>query len=191
MILLLSGLCPLTSFGSTFAKQLGFSTSAVGFVYSISIVLSIFARLIFGYVADKFQKHKTLLISFIFTCACSILLLALFPQTKIHEVFVSFDENATKLTICFPDGMKTDTFLSDGKLCEVIKPCWSLNNFYKSNMVLAIWCTYYSCFHFMQMYCGGRSFSILFEKNKGRIKNSLSYSYMIDIDESFKKLVSN
>ncbi|XP_065211564.1 major facilitator superfamily domain-containing protein 6-A-like [Planococcus citri] len=120
-----AGMSPLTTFGPTVAKQLRFSASAVGFAYFTSIVLSIFGRLIFGYLADKLRIHKALLILSTLLCSLAILSIALFPQqtTDGQDVFEKayvIHENNTSFEICFVNDRWSSLKENlNGKVCRM------------------------------------------------------------------------
>lgn len=48
-----------------YARQLGFSTFVVGIIYSILPILGLIAKPLFGAIADRYQRHKAMFISFI------------------------------------------------------------------------------------------------------------------------------
>ncbi|XP_065211563.1 uncharacterized protein LOC135839464 [Planococcus citri] len=120
-----AGQCPLSTFGSTIGRQLRFSASSVGFVYFTSMVLSIFGRLIFGYLADKFRIHKALLILSTLLCSLAILSMALIPQQtqdcqEVFEKAYVFHENDTSFEICFVNNEWSSLKeILNGKVCRM------------------------------------------------------------------------
>lgn len=67
-------------FGSTIAKQFGFSTSAVGLIFFFVPLGSLFCRVILGMVADKYHLLKTIKTVCLMTCAVTVLLLSFLPK---------------------------------------------------------------------------------------------------------------
>ncbi|KAK7584181.1 hypothetical protein V9T40_005144 [Parthenolecanium corni] len=78
--LMYAGICPMAIFGSTIAKQFGFSTSAVGLIFFFVPLGSLFCRVILGMVADKYHLLKTIKTVCLMTCAVTVLLLSFLPK---------------------------------------------------------------------------------------------------------------
>lgn len=55
---------PVVPFIPTFAKQLGYSASIVGQIYFLLPIVGMIAKPLFGYIADRFNRHKFLFILF-------------------------------------------------------------------------------------------------------------------------------
>ncbi|XP_054735184.1 major facilitator superfamily domain-containing protein 6 isoform X1 [Anastrepha obliqua] len=55
-----AGTSPVMPFMPTLARQLGFSTVVIGIMYTILPIVGMLAKPIFGFVADRYQRHRTL-----------------------------------------------------------------------------------------------------------------------------------
>lgn len=78
-----AGTGPITPYLSTYARQLGFSSVVVGFVYTILPISGMLAKPLFGSIADRFHCQKILfLASQILTAAA---FLAVFYSPKIES----------------------------------------------------------------------------------------------------------
>ncbi|XP_036326884.1 major facilitator superfamily domain-containing protein 6-like protein A isoform X2 [Rhagoletis pomonella] len=55
-----AGTAPVMPFMPTLARQLGFSTVVVGTMYAILPIVGMLAKPLFGFIADRYQRHRTL-----------------------------------------------------------------------------------------------------------------------------------
>lgn len=60
----ISGTAPVQPFMPTFARQLGFSATVVGSIYTVLPIIGMLAKPIFGAIADRFQRQKLLFMIF-------------------------------------------------------------------------------------------------------------------------------
>jgi len=65
ILLTAAGTSPLTPYLTTVAKQRGYSARLVGAVFSVLPLTAVFARPVFGAVADHFRCQKTMFMCFI------------------------------------------------------------------------------------------------------------------------------
>ncbi|XP_075229536.1 major facilitator superfamily domain-containing protein 6-like [Lycorma delicatula] len=68
-----AGIAPIILFMSTYAKEFGFSSGVVGFIYTILPIMGMLAKLFLGAIADKFQSHK-----FVVLCSLSLAMISFF-----------------------------------------------------------------------------------------------------------------
>lgn len=93
---LIAGTAPVVPFMPTFAKQMGFSSVVVGTIYTILPIIGMVAKPIFGLIADRFQRHKSLFLLFQLITAVAffcILGIPSIPQ-KSSAVFMCNDNSA-------------------------------------------------------------------------------------------------
>uniref|UniRef100_A0A0A1XKW3 Major facilitator superfamily domain-containing protein 6 n=1 Tax=Zeugodacus cucurbitae TaxID=28588 RepID=A0A0A1XKW3_ZEUCU len=55
-----AGTAPVMPFMPTLARQLGFSTVVIGTMYTILPIVGMLAKPLFGFIADRYQRHRTL-----------------------------------------------------------------------------------------------------------------------------------
>lgn len=67
-------------FGSTIAKQFGFSTSTVGLIFFFVPLSSLVGRVILGMVADKYHLLKTIKMVCLTMCAVTVLIISFLPK---------------------------------------------------------------------------------------------------------------
>ncbi|XP_056634030.1 major facilitator superfamily domain-containing protein 6-like isoform X2 [Diorhabda sublineata] len=77
-----AGSGPVTPYLSIYARQLGFSSIVVGFMYTILPIFGMVAKPIFGTIADKFRCQKRLFLAAQILTA--IAFLVIFYSPKIH-----------------------------------------------------------------------------------------------------------
>jgi len=70
LVLTDTGASPLTPYLTTMAKQRGYSAQLVGVIFSVLPLAAVFARPIFGAVADRFRCQKTM-----FLCSIVVVIL--------------------------------------------------------------------------------------------------------------------
>ncbi|KAH8300485.1 hypothetical protein KR018_008665 [Drosophila ironensis] len=58
-----AGTAPVVPFMPTLAGQLGYSTTVVGTMYMILPIIGMLAKPLFGYIADRFHRHRFLFLS--------------------------------------------------------------------------------------------------------------------------------
>ncbi|KAG5321646.1 MFSD6 protein, partial [Pseudoatta argentina] len=85
---------PMVQFLPTIGKQLGFSATVVGTIYTVLPISGLIAKPLFGGLADKFKLHKTIFLIFE-----AILAIAFFSIYFIPEI----DKNANVTLICDKD----------------------------------------------------------------------------------------
>lgn len=74
------GMCPWIYYGTTIAKNLGFSANTAGLMNSISILMAISSRSVAGILGDKFHINKFILVSSLTICAIAHLFVIFVPK---------------------------------------------------------------------------------------------------------------
>ncbi|XP_013146484.1 PREDICTED: major facilitator superfamily domain-containing protein 6-A [Papilio polytes] len=59
-----AGTAPLVPYLSTYARQLGFSSATVGLIYTVLPIFGLVAKPLFGIIADRFKRQKSIFILF-------------------------------------------------------------------------------------------------------------------------------
>lgn len=91
---LFAATAPMVQFLPTIGKQLGFSGTLVGTIYTVLPISGLIAKPLFGGLADKFRLHKTFFLIF-----QVVLTIAFFSIYFIPEV----DKSASVTLICDSD----------------------------------------------------------------------------------------
>ncbi|KAK0177252.1 hypothetical protein PV328_001324 [Microctonus aethiopoides] len=97
---------PIVTFLPTIAKQLGFSASLVGTIYTILPISGLIAKPLFGGLADKFRLHKVFFLAFqaIFTIAFfTIYFIPKIPHQNNANVTLTCDHAEAYLEVCSND----------------------------------------------------------------------------------------
>lgn len=92
------GIVTINSFGSTYAKQLGYSKITVGYIMSCLCVLSMLTKPIVGAIVDKFRVKKHMLLFFIFSTGISAFFFMSVPRLSI-ETSVQLYCDATTMVV--------------------------------------------------------------------------------------------
>ncbi|KRT85405.1 membrane transporter, partial [Oryctes borbonicus] len=96
-----AGTGPVVPFLSTYAKQLGFSSSTVGVMYTVMPFMGMLAKPLFGAIADRYRCQKIIFLAFILVTAGAFLATfyspTIEPERKIH---FSCDNSITALDTC-------------------------------------------------------------------------------------------
>lgn len=100
-----SGIATVLSFGSTYAKQLGYSKITVGYIMMCLFILSMLTKPIVGAVVDKFHIKKRIFLAFIFFTGMSAFLLMFVPELPL-EYSTELDCNATTTVKIFTENTK-------------------------------------------------------------------------------------
>lgn len=79
-----SGTVSIISFGTTYAKQLGYSKVTVGYVMTCLFVLSMLTKPVVGAICDKFSIKRFMFLSFILLSGISSALFMLVPQRALE-----------------------------------------------------------------------------------------------------------
>lgn len=104
---LFAGIATILSYGSTYAKQLGYSKITVGYIMMCLFILSMLVKPVVGAIVDKFPVKKYIFLIFIFLTGISAFFLMFVPRLSL-ETFTELDCNTTTATIkIYSDGTKT------------------------------------------------------------------------------------
>lgn len=95
-----SGVAPLTSFLTTIAKQLGYSTVVVGTIYCILPILSLIIKPIVGVIVDQFQVKKKIFLSCILLSGLSAFALMFVPEIPLETSAELNCHSETILNVC-------------------------------------------------------------------------------------------
>lgn len=83
-----AGIASSITFGSTIAKQIGYSAVTVGFLYTCLPLLGLLTKILCGAVADKFKLRKLFFFLAILVCLlCSFIMIfipTVSPAKKAH-----------------------------------------------------------------------------------------------------------
>ncbi|XP_039763628.1 major facilitator superfamily domain-containing protein 6 [Pararge aegeria] len=97
-----AGTAPLVPFLSTYARQLGFSPSTVGLMYTVLPLFGLVAKPLFGVVADRFKIQKSLFILFQVVTIISFSAIYFIPDAAAPlAVQLDCGDSATALRACF------------------------------------------------------------------------------------------
>ncbi|CAH4038499.1 unnamed protein product [Pieris brassicae] len=108
-ILYNAGTAPLIPYLSTYARQLGFSSTTVGLIYTILPIFSLLATPIFGFLADRFRIQKSIFIFFQIVIIVSFASIYFIPQTGLNlTVELDCGDGATVLKSCFKNAGEID-----------------------------------------------------------------------------------
>lgn len=79
-----SGIATILSYGSTYAKQLGYSKITVGYIMMCLFILSMLVKPVVGAVVDKFPAKKYIFLIFIFLTGVSAFFLMFVPRLSLE-----------------------------------------------------------------------------------------------------------
>lgn len=74
----------INSFGSTYAKQLGYSKITVGYIMSCLCIVSMLTKPVVGAIVDKFRVKKYIFLVFIFSTGVSAFFFMSVPKLSIE-----------------------------------------------------------------------------------------------------------
>lgn len=118
----------MVPFLSTYAKQLGFSSSVVGVIYTVIPICGMLAKPLVGAITDYFHCQKRVFILMMFTTAAAFVALNYTPHIDVNmKIKFSCDESEAFLNTCISNGSSVDACAkesigtySDPVLCEVM-----------------------------------------------------------------------
>ncbi|XP_032592051.1 major facilitator superfamily domain-containing protein 6 isoform X2 [Drosophila grimshawi] len=89
-----AGTAPVVPFMPQLAQQLGYSPVVVGTIYMILPIIGLLAKPIFGYIADRYHKHRFLFLAGQLLTAVAFFLIMFVPsvekpQLKCHDGFTN------------------------------------------------------------------------------------------------------
>ncbi|OWF35989.1 major facilitator superfamily domain-containing protein 6-A-like [Mizuhopecten yessoensis] len=87
----LAGVGVLLPFIALYMKQIGLTTSQTGFIYGVMPFIGFFTRPIFGYISDRWKKHKLVLITCCVLTGIFYLLLLYVPHSQSGYIDVKTD----------------------------------------------------------------------------------------------------
>ncbi|CAH0715997.1 unnamed protein product, partial [Brenthis ino] len=104
-----AGTAPLVPYLSTYARQLGFSPATVGLIYTILPIFGLFAKPLFGFLADKFRAQKNIFLMFIVVTILSFSTIYFVPQ-EMDKIPVEMycNNNLSTLQTCYPPNKPVD-----------------------------------------------------------------------------------
>jgi len=94
----ISGIATILSYGSTYAKQLGYSKITVGYMMMCLFIMSMLVKPIVGAIVDKFPVKKYIFLTFICTTGVSAFFLMFVPRLSL-ETSVELDCDASVATV--------------------------------------------------------------------------------------------
>lgn len=95
-----TGIATILNFGSTYAKQLGYSKITVGYVMMCLFILSMLAKPLVGAVVDKFHVKKYLFLVFICTTGVSAYFFMFVPRLPLEtSVRLHCDADSTTVRL--------------------------------------------------------------------------------------------
>ncbi|XP_075229080.1 major facilitator superfamily domain-containing protein 6-like isoform X2 [Lycorma delicatula] len=111
-----AGTAPVVPFLPVYAKQLGFSPLLVGFIYTALPLMGMLAKPLMGAIADKFQCHKSLFISFLMLSIVSFFSMMYIPPTGSKEILMDIHCNLDSIVkVCSTNG---DMCMADKIIAE-------------------------------------------------------------------------
>lgn len=92
---------PMVQFLPTIGKQLGFSATVIGTIYTILPISGLVAKPLFGSLADKFKLHKTFFLIFEAILAIAFFSIYFIPaMDRSANVTLICDKSLPYLEIC-------------------------------------------------------------------------------------------
>ncbi|XP_014474838.1 PREDICTED: major facilitator superfamily domain-containing protein 6 [Dinoponera quadriceps] len=92
---------PIVPFLPTIAKQLGFSATLVGTIYSVLPISGLISKPLFGGLADKFKLHKVFFLIFQVVLTLAFFSISYIPNTDRNaNITLICDNNIAFLQIC-------------------------------------------------------------------------------------------
>ncbi|XP_063837485.1 major facilitator superfamily domain-containing protein 6 [Ostrinia nubilalis] len=126
-----AGTAPLVPYLSTYARQLGFSSATVGLIYTVLPIFGLIAKPLFGVIADRFKKQKSIFILFQIVTIVSFSAIYAIPESR-SNVTVKLDcgDHVTVLKSCYntvasleSDEGKINSIASQSKLATCQMNC--------------------------------------------------------------------
>lgn len=109
-----AGMAPVVPFMPTFARQLGFSATVVGSIYTVLPIAGMLMKPIFGAIADRFQRQKMLFMLFQLLTVVSFFCILFIPAIPQHStVTFNCNDGAADLKYCKDEILKADVCLAD------------------------------------------------------------------------------
>ncbi|XP_045458560.1 uncharacterized protein LOC123668912 [Melitaea cinxia] len=104
-----AGTAPLVPYLSTYARQLGFTSATVGLIYTVLPIFGLFAKPLFGVIADRFQIQKLLFQVFQLVIIVSFSAIYFIPG-NVTKATVDLDcgDGASMLRSCYKDAGQID-----------------------------------------------------------------------------------
>lgn len=84
-IIFVSGTGPVVPYLSSYARQLGFSSVTVGFIYTILPISGMIAKPLFGSLADRFRCQKLLFLLAQLLTAIAFVAIFYSPQVEVNR----------------------------------------------------------------------------------------------------------
>ncbi|XP_055382593.1 major facilitator superfamily domain-containing protein 6 isoform X2 [Condylostylus longicornis] len=106
-----AGTAPVVPFMPTLARQLGFSTQIVGTIYAVLPIIGMLTKPLFGWIADKYQRHKILFILAQLLTAISFFCIMFIPPVPT-KVELDCNEGANEIRFC-PKNPKINQCIQD------------------------------------------------------------------------------
>lgn len=110
--ILFLGTVSIISFGTTYAKQLGYSKVTVGYIMTCLFILSMLTKPVVGAICDKFSVKRFMFLAFILLSGISSAFVMLVPRmdlktsaelhcnTTLAAIKINSDDNRKKLSVC-------------------------------------------------------------------------------------------
>ncbi|XP_030372524.1 major facilitator superfamily domain-containing protein 6 isoform X2 [Scaptodrosophila lebanonensis] len=101
-----AGTAPVVPFMPTLARQLGYSSLVVGTMYTILPVIGMLAKPLFGYIADRFQRHRTLFLGGQLLTGLAFFMIMFVPALEKPMPMVEFHchNGVSNVQYCSPYG---------------------------------------------------------------------------------------
>lgn len=101
MLLILAATGPIVQFLPLIGRQLGFTATLVGTIYTVLPISGLIAKPLFGTLADKFRLHKTFFLLFQAILAVAFLSVYFIPELdRSANVILVCNDNIPFLEIC-------------------------------------------------------------------------------------------
>lgn len=101
VLILFAATGPMVQFLPTIGKQLGFSATVVGTIYTVLPISGLIAKPLFGSLADKFRLHKTFFLIFEVILAIAFFSIYFIPEIdRSAKVTLICDNDLPYLEIC-------------------------------------------------------------------------------------------
>lgn len=136
------GTGPVVPFLSTYAKQLGFSSSTVGVMYTVMPFMGMIAKPLFGAIADRYKCQKIIFLTFILVTAAAFLATfyspTIEPERKIgfacDDSFTSLHTCVNNITVsdCAVTNLQSQIKENSTVRCDV---SFKLSKFYRYNSI--------------------------------------------------------
>ncbi|CAH1726834.1 unnamed protein product [Aphis gossypii] len=81
----IGGYAPLIPFLSTMAKQRGYSSFIVGFIFAVMPIPGLLAKLTFGMITDKFNCRRMVFVLSVFITSILVFIMLIIPDTNTNE----------------------------------------------------------------------------------------------------------